>query len=160
MDADMSAAVAHSYRIFSRYMFASGAAGDTVLADALGPLEARILRLTPVRELPADLLAAYADTLPHALAGVAAEDIRALLPRYFELTAAGAGCLDGRLTLVLHCLDRADFRETWKQEELAAIDRFLAALHEADPARGDGRPPGRRDAGPDVRQRLASNGST
>lgn len=135
MDQGVRAAVSEAYRIFSRYSF--GASGPVQIDDGvLGPLEHRLLRLTPPPEIPPDLLAAYTASLTGMIEGTAADDFRALLPRYFELIAGGCGPAGGFTQDALRGLERSEYRRRWPAEEADAVDRLLAALLGVAEARG------------------------
>ncbi|MCB1501617.1 MAG: hypothetical protein KDK07_17825 [Bauldia sp.] len=134
MHADVGTAIADLYRIFSPYRFGAGAR-DSGAPVMLGPLEERLLRTLPIRELPADLLVAYARALPYELCAPVSSDLRALLPRYLELFAAGAPDLDPGLMHAFEGLARAGYRDHWSGDEVAALDRFMEALERA--AAGD-----------------------
>jgi hypothetical protein len=135
MDQGVKAAVSDAYRVFSRYSF--GASGPTHCdPGVLGPLEERLLRMTPLREIPPELLAAHAACLAATIEGTAADDFRALLPRYFELIAADCGPVKGWKREALRGLARCEYRTQWPTEEAAAVDRLLALLLDAAQARG------------------------
>jgi hypothetical protein len=126
MDPEVKAAVADAYDVFARYRLEVGRG-----VDGLGPLEGRLLVTTPLREMPAQLLAVFTDS-PHAWNdGQAADDLRALLPRYFELIAEGDFPTRGEKEQTLRRLAEADSSAKWPPQEVAAIDRFFAALFNA-----------------------------
>lgn len=120
MDDELKAAVAASYRVFGNYAF-EGA--DLQGGAAVGPLEVRLLRLTPPGEVTRDLAAAFAAGLPALMNGRGADDLRALLPRLLELVADGALPAADALAL----LDLAQFRTRWADVEVQAVERFLGA---------------------------------
>lgn len=136
MDHGVRAAVSEAYRVFAPYSFGAGGPGNRD-SQVLGPLEERLLRVTPVNEIPAELLAAHAASLTGRVEGTDADDFRALLPRYFELIAAEDSVQGGWKRDVLRGLVRAEFAMRWPPAEVEAIDRFLAALLAAAEARGD-----------------------
>jgi hypothetical protein len=127
MDDGLAAAISRTYRVFSIYTFG---AGSPVPCDggSLGPLEERLLRLTPIREIPPELLAAHAASLAPDLEGREEDDLRALLPRYFELIAAEGFPLQGWRHDALLAIRRADYRSRWPAEQTQAVDQVLAAL--------------------------------
>ena len=127
MDQRVKAAVSEAYRVFSPYSFGAGGSADRD-PQVLGPLEERLLRVTPLQEIPAELLAAHAASLTATVEGTAADDFRALLPRYFELIAAEGYPLSGWKHDGLRGLARAEYRTRWPAEEADAIDRVFAAL--------------------------------
>ena len=92
--------------------------------------------MTPLQEIPPELLAAHAASLTATIEGTAADDFRALLPRYFELIAADCGPVNGWKQEALRGLARCEYRTRWPAEEADAVDRLLAALLEAAEARG------------------------
>lgn len=134
MDSEVGAAVSEAYRVFSRYSF--GAGRKEPEADTLGPLEDRLLRVTPLSEAPRELLSAHAASLAAEVEGSAADDFRALLPRYFEVIAIDGYAVTGWKKDALRGLGRAQYRMRWPAEETTAVDRFLAALLKAAEARG------------------------
>jgi len=135
MDHGVRAAVSEAYRIFSRYSF--GASGPVHVDDGvLGPLERRLLRLTPPPEIPPELLAAYTASLTASIEGTAADDFRALLPRCFELIATGCSPVGGFTQDALRGLARSEYRGRWPAEEADAVDRLLAAVLGSAEARG------------------------
>jgi hypothetical protein len=135
MDQGVKAAISEAYRIFSRYSF--GANGSPPCdPSALGPLEERLLRVTPPKEIPAELLAAHAASLTATIDGTWADDFRALLPRYFELIAADQGPVSGWKEDALRGLAGSGYRTRWPAEEADAVDRLLTVLMEAAEARG------------------------
>jgi hypothetical protein len=136
MDQRVKAAVSEAYRVFSAYSY--GAAGQAHRDPlVLGPLEERLLRVTPLTEIPPDLLAAHAASLTATVEGAAANDFRALLPRYFELIAEEGYPLSGWQQDALRGLALAEYRTRWPAEETDAIDRIFAALLTVAEARGD-----------------------
>lgn len=126
MDDELKAAVGASYRVFGRYAFRGDGGGP---ADGIGPLELRLLRLTPPGEVSRELAAAYAAAFPALMDPRCADDLRSLLPRLLEFVADGD--LPARDALAL--LDLADFRARWPEEEAATVERFLAAFSAAEP---------------------------
>lgn len=135
MNDELSAAIAAAYHVFAQYDFAGAGEADS---DGIGPLERRVLRLTPPHELPPAVVAAYAADVSAASGRPDADDFRAVLPRLLELVAAGAiPTHDAAAALV-----RADYSARWPVAEVAAVVRVLATLPVALP-----REPARADAG-------------
>ncbi len=135
MDHGVKAAISEAYRVFSPYAFGAGEPSHRD-PQVLGPLEERLLRVTPLKEIPPELLATHAASLTATVEGTAADDFRALLPRYFELIAADGSPLIGWKQDALRGLARAEYRTRWPAEEAVAIDRLLAALLKVAEARG------------------------
>lgn len=132
MDPELKAAVADAYRVFARYRL-----GGRIEVDGLGPLEERLLLMTPLRETSAELLAAYTDS-PHAWNdGKVADDFRALLPRYFELIADGVFPTTGKKEETLRRLAEAEYRTKWPEDEMRAIDGFFVTRFKAVVAASD-----------------------
>jgi len=124
MASEVKAAIAEAYRVFAGYHF-GGSTGAARGVSGLGPLEERLLLLTPVSEIPADVLAAYAECGQAWDDGHIADDFRALLPRQLELIGDGESRLAGFVIAGLAC---TQYRDRWPAEEVAAVDRFFAAL--------------------------------
>lgn len=121
MNHELSAAVAAAYQIFARYDFVGADESDS---EWIGPLERRVLRLTPPAELPADLVAAYIADVTSAAETPAAADFRAVLPRLLELVAAGVVPASD----AVGALRRAEYAARWPAIEVAAVTRLFAAL--------------------------------
>lgn len=120
MDDELKAALAAVYRIFGRYAFVGATEQES---DRIGPLEWRLLRLTPAAELPPALVAAYAVDVAMAAEIPDGDDFRAVLPRLLELVAEG-------VLPAAHAADalaRADYAKRWPTEEVAAVERLLAS---------------------------------
>jgi hypothetical protein len=79
-------AVARSYDVFGKY-----APGDKLVACycnvCMAPETEALLRTTPLREISSKLLAEYTNSAHGYEQGQIANDLRYLLPRYFELLA-------------------------------------------------------------------------
>ncbi|MBN9021699.1 MAG: hypothetical protein J0H08_06330 [Rhizobiales bacterium] len=118
---DGRVAVTACYRVFAAYRFDGGCLEG---ADGLGPLETRLLRLTPPSEIPSDLLASYLAALPDTIEGRARDDFRALLPRLAELVLDGALPARG----LYDALARAGFPDGWLAGEADVLRRVVAAL--------------------------------
>ncbi len=135
MDQGVKAAISEAYRVFSRYSFGTSGAAPCE-PGSLGPLEERLLRMTPVPEVPPELIAAHAGSLAETIEGTTTDDFRALLPRYFELIAADGGPVNGWKQDAFRGLARSEYRKQWPAEEADAVDRLLGALLLAAEARG------------------------
>lgn len=123
---EMRAALAACDEAFGRYRFDGGGLDA---ADGVGPLEKWLLRVTPSPEIPSDLLLAYVASLPVAITGRTADDLRALLPRMLALAAEGAM----PPSLARDVAERAGFRTLWPPDEAATLERCLAALETGAP---------------------------
>jgi hypothetical protein len=89
----------------------------------------RRLLATPLADIPATLLAEYTNSAHGYDDGRIADELRYLLPRYFELIAAGDPPHPSLETSL--CLDRlgyADWGDRWPAAEAAAIQGFFDAL--------------------------------
>lgn len=124
MDPELKAAVEGAYRVFARYGLGGRIDVDQGI-DGVGPLEERLLVLTPLREIPAELLATYTDSPRAWNDGKVADDFRALLPRYFELIADGVFPTTRRKEETLCRLAEAQYRTKWPDDEVRSIDCFF-----------------------------------
>lgn len=88
----------------------------------------RRLVATPLREIPASLLAEYTNSAHGYAEGQIAKELRYFLPRYFELIAHDdpPAHVDGSFALCR--LAEARYRETWPLVEAEAVDGFFDAL--------------------------------
>ena len=91
--------------------------GDTALA--------RRLVTTPLRDIPADLLAAYTNSA-HGWC----DEMRYFLPRYLDLLARGEVPGWNGPEYVLSRLSLVPWRETWPAAEREALERFFDTLLE------------------------------
>ena len=89
--------------------------------------EQRLLK-TPLREIPARLLAEYTGSAHSWDDGPVARQMRYFLPRYFELIAQGDPPDNIGLDICLRRLAQAGWRETWPKAEEEIIDRFFDEL--------------------------------
>lgn len=127
LPAPLAAAVEEAYRTFAPYRIGRRI---TVCHCPVCMTEATELRLTttPLRQIPADLLAEYTNSAhPTAALGQEADELRHFLPRYFELIAHGEAPDHLGLAVPLRRLGRSGFRDHWPSAEIATIDRFFDA---------------------------------
>jgi hypothetical protein len=88
-----------------------------------------LLATSPLREIPATLLAEYTNSAHETPPGSAeADEFRYFLPRYFEVMAAGEAPCNMGFDICLRRLRQSRFRETWPADEVAAIDGFFDAF--------------------------------
>ena len=78
MDPELKAAVEGAYRVFARYGL-GGRIGIDQDIDGVGPLEERLLVLTPLREIPAELLAIFVTRFKIIAEAGDADDIASFL---------------------------------------------------------------------------------
>ncbi len=83
----------------------------------------RALVTTPLRAIPADLLAEYTNSA-HAWS----DEMRYFLPRYLDLIAAGEAPCHSGMEYALSRLSYADWRGTWPEAERRVLEAFFAAL--------------------------------
>src|SRR5262249_38576889 len=80
---------------------------------------------TPLREVPAALLAEYTASAHSWDDGPVAREFRYFLPRYLELIAVNDPPDTLGLEICLRRLGRSTWRETWPRQEQDVIDRFF-----------------------------------
>lgn len=85
----------------------------------------RALVRTPLREIPADLLAEYTNSAHGYDDGPIADELRYFLPRYFELIALDQPPDHMGLDQCLRRLGESAYREKWPPDEAEVIDRFF-----------------------------------
>lgn len=91
----------------------------------------RLLLKTPLRDIPADLLAEYTNSAHDWNDGPVAREMRYFLPRYFELIALDDPPDTGGIDICLRRLRYGDWRAKWPERECAIIDRFFDELMRA-----------------------------
>ncbi|MGE0023923.1 MAG: hypothetical protein AB7S70_09865 [Hyphomicrobium sp.] len=92
---------------------------------------------TPLREIPADLLAEYTNSAHDWDDGPVAREMRYFLPRYLELIASYDPPDYIGLDICLRRIGRGGWRSKWPAEEEQLIDRFLDAFLVASLAKLD-----------------------
>jgi hypothetical protein len=85
----------------------------------------RNLLKTPLRDIPAKLLAEYTNSAHAWDDGPVAREMRYFLPRYFELLAIDDPPDNGGVDICLRRLGYANWRTKWPDRECDAIDRFF-----------------------------------
>lgn len=88
-----------------------------------------LLATTPLRQIPARLIAEYTNSAHETLPGsIEADEFRYFLPRYLDLMAAGEAPCHMGFEICLRRVERSEFRRAWPAEEIAVIDDFLDAF--------------------------------
>jgi hypothetical protein len=100
----------------------------------------RELLKTPLRDIPANLLAEYTGSAHSWDDGPVAREMRHFLPRYFKLIARNDPPDSLGIDICLRRLAQADWRAKWPDRECIIIDRFfdelmLASLERTDMVR-------------------------
>jgi hypothetical protein len=85
----------------------------------------RELLKTPLRDIPAGLLAEYTNSAHGWDDGPVAREMRYFLPRYFELLAIDDPPDNGGVEICLRRLGYADWRAKWADRECDVIGRFF-----------------------------------
>jgi hypothetical protein len=88
----------------------------------------RALIATPLKEIPAELLAEYTNSAHAWDDDTVAREMRYFLPRYMELIAHNDPPDHLGLDICLRRLAYADWHEKWPADEAEAIDRFFEAV--------------------------------
>jgi hypothetical protein len=86
--------------------------------------ESELLK-TPLRDIPASLLAEYTNSAHAWDDGPVAREMRYFLPRYFELLALDDPPDNGGVDICLRRLGYANWRAKWPDRECDVIDRFF-----------------------------------
>jgi hypothetical protein len=127
MTPELSAIVEDAYRIFGGYR-----PHDTLTVchcNCCMTVETeRELLKTPLRQIPAELLAEYTNSAHDWNDGPVAREMRYFLPRYLELIALNDPPDRMGLDICLRRLGQAHWRKTWPQPEEDIVDRFFDAL--------------------------------
>lgn len=123
----LKATIADAWTVFGRYRF-EAPIEVCRCASCVGPETYELFLTTPIAWMPQALVAEYTNSA-HGPGRIVDEQFRALLPRYFELIAAGEWpSLDPVITL--RRLVTAGWREAWPAAEVATIDAYFIALFE------------------------------
>jgi hypothetical protein len=126
MDAAVQQAVDNAYRVFARYGLSGGL--DVCRCNVcVAPNQERLLTATPLHDIPALTLAEYTNSA-HVWNERVADQLRYFLPRYFELIAQDDIPTNLSIETCLARLSFANWRQMWPQTEVAAIERYFAAL--------------------------------
>jgi hypothetical protein len=126
MTAELQAAIDHAYGVFAAY---SERFTVVVCACCVNKADwSRLLKL-PLRQIDGYLLHQYSwSAHGHDNNGPRSDDLRYLLPRYFELFALNDAALYNIPECNLTKLGHTDYRSVWPSVEIAAIDRYFDAL--------------------------------
>lgn len=121
----LASVIAEAWTVFGRYHF--GRPLEVCRCDVcVQPNEEAALLATPIREIGPRLLQVYTESA-HSSGGVADDQFRALLPRYFELIAYDDWPAHSS-EITLKRLDDAQYRVGWPPNEVDLIDRTFVAL--------------------------------
>ncbi|MBR1280988.1 hypothetical protein JQ597_02930 [Bradyrhizobium sp. AUGA SZCCT0177] len=127
MPSELTVAIEEAYRVFGAYRLGR----DLVVCHCrccMTEETERQLVNTPLRSIPADLLAEYTNSAHDYDDGQVARELRYFLPRYFELIAARDYPDHIGLDICLRRLGQADHRNKWPRAEVESIDRFFDAF--------------------------------
>ncbi len=128
MNEALAAAVEAAYRTFARYRVGNRLRVCHCPVCMTEETE-RQLVATPLRRIPADLLAEFTNSAHDTEADQPeADELRHFLPRYFELIAAGDPPDGLGLEICLRRLGRSGFRAVWPKAEIDCIDAFYDAF--------------------------------
>ena len=126
MTPELENAVANAKQVFSRYALN----GRIIVCNCpccVAPELERDLIRTPLHELSSALLAEYTNSA-HGWNDKVADDLRYLLPRYFELIAGDDVPCHLDLEMCLRRLSNAAWHDAWPAAEAKAIDDFFVAM--------------------------------
>ncbi|MBR1212874.1 hypothetical protein [Bradyrhizobium sp. JYMT SZCCT0180] len=124
MSSELTAAIEEAYRVFGAYRLGH----DLVVCHCRSCMteeQERQLVNTPLRSIPAGLLAEYTNSAHDYDDDQVARELRYFLPRYFELIAAHDYPDHNGLDICLRRLGQADYRNKWPRAEVESIDRFF-----------------------------------
>ena len=126
---ELTTAVENAYRVFARYPL-KGTVAVCRCPVCVDEASEKALSKTPIRKIPARLLAEYTHSA-HFWDGQVEDDFRYFLPRYFELIASGDVPSNTGIETCLERMREAHYRKTWPKAEAAAIDAFFLARFRA-----------------------------
>jgi hypothetical protein len=127
MPADITAAIEEAYRVFSAYRLGHDLIACHCPCCMTEEAERQLVN-TPLRSIPANLLAEYTNSAHAYDDDQVARELRYFLPRYFELIAAHEYPDHGGLDICLRRLGDAGYRHKWPRAEVESIDRFFDAF--------------------------------
>jgi hypothetical protein len=123
----LQAVIAEGYNVFARYTLA----GPLTVCHCdccMREENEGALRATPLKEIPADLLAEYTNSAHAWDDDVVARELRYFLPRYLELIAQNDPPDHLGLDICLRRLAYAHWRAKWPGPEVDVLDCFFDAL--------------------------------
>jgi hypothetical protein len=133
---ELQAAITDAYRAFGSYTIGSTLVVCHCNCCMTEEIERELVK-TPLRDVPASLLAEYTNSA-HAWDDTqVARELRYFLPRYFELIAADTPPDAMGLDICLRRLGEAQWRRKWPPAEVEIIDRFFDCLIVASLSRLD-----------------------
>lgn len=127
MTPEMANIVEDAYRIFSDFRVRHSLSVCHCNCCMTAETEQELLK-TPLRAIPASILAEYTNSAHGWDDGPIAREMRYFLPRYLELIAINEPPCHMGLDICLRRLGEAKWRETWPAAEEEALDRFFDAL--------------------------------
>jgi hypothetical protein len=128
MTPELQTIVEDAYRVFGRHRITTPTLSVCHCNCCMTDETERALITTPLRRIPADLLAEYTNSAHGWDDGPIAREMRYFLPRYFELIAQGDPPDNIGLDICLRRIGRGGWRGKWPEDEEALIDRFFDAL--------------------------------
>jgi len=128
MTPEMRDIVEDAYRVFGGYALVGPTLTVCNCNVCMTVETERELIETPLREIPANLLAEYTNSAHDWDDGPVAREMRYFLPRYLELIAMGEPPDQMGLDICLRRIGRGGWRRTWARGEEDVIDRFFDAL--------------------------------
>jgi hypothetical protein len=124
----LKAAIDHAYEVFAPYVTRFSASVCRCASCFIEADRERLLKL-PLRAIDGYLLDQYSwSAHGHDDDGPFSDDLRYLLPRYFELFALSDAALLDTPECNLTQLGRTAYRSVWPAAEVAAIDQYFDAL--------------------------------
>jgi hypothetical protein len=128
MTEPLQAAIDHAYQVFAPY--ASRFTAQVCMCNVcFNEADRQRLLKQPLRRIDGYLLDQYSwSAHGHDDDGPLSDDLRYLLPRYFELFALNDPKLHDAPECNLMQLGRTPYRSVWLAAEVAAIDRYFDAL--------------------------------
>src|SRR5262245_30261032 len=127
MTPELQIVIAQAYRVFAGYTI-----GSTLCVCncnvCMSKEDERRLVCTPLRDIPAKLLAEYTNSAHGWDDDQVAREMRYFLPRYLELIALNDPPDSMGLDICLRQLQYADWRSKWPPEQAELLDRFFDEL--------------------------------
>ena len=123
----LQAVVDDAYRIFGGYRL-DGSLCVCHCNSCMTLDDERRLVTTPLRAIPAELLAQYTESAHSWDDGSVAREFRYFLPRYLELIALNEAPDPLGIDICLRRLGESTWRETWPRPEQVVIERYFDAI--------------------------------